>query len=90
MQELLKLWYHGLENKTSMRSEIEDDTQPDDSILKANQELFKKYNISGTPTILVENYTYPKDYNISDLEFYIDDIRQLLFEKQKAGGYLAI
>jgi hypothetical protein len=47
------------------------------------------HNISGTPTILIENYTFPKEYNISDLEFYIDVIRQLLTEKKKAGGLLA-
>ena len=46
-------------------------------------------NIPGPPTILVESYTYPKDYDICDLEFYIDDIRQLLTEKKKAGGLLA-
>ena len=89
MQEVLKKWFSGLVNIAAARSDIKNDNMTDDSILKANQEYFKMFKISGTPTILLENYTFPKDYDISDLEFYIDDIRQLLTEKQKAGGLLA-
>jgi uncharacterized membrane protein len=87
--ELLKEWYRGLKKRDSLRSMDKDVNEADDSILKTNQEYFKMHNISGTPTILIENYTFPKEYNISDLEFYIDDIRQLLTEKKKAGGLLA-
>lgn len=89
IMELLKEWYRGLKKRDSLRSLVKDANEADDSILKTNQEYFKMHNISGTPTILVENYIYPKDYNINDLEFYIDDIRQLLTGKQKAGGLLA-
>jgi ATP-dependent RNA circularization protein (DNA/RNA ligase family) len=85
----LKEWYRGLKKRDSLRSMDKDVNEADDSILKSNQEYFKMHNISGTPTILIENYTFPKEYNISDLEFYIYDIRQLLTEKKKAGGLLA-
>jgi len=90
MQEQLKEWYHMLKINASIKSTIKSVNQTNDSILLGNLELFKEHNISGTPTILVENFAYPKGYIISDLEFYIDDIRQLIIEKKKAGGYIAL
>jgi protein-disulfide isomerase len=85
LMSILSDWYKNLESRTRMQiPEFKsDELQASKEILNVNKELFKRNNISGTPTIIINNYKYPDKYEIIDLEYYIDDIIELL-EKQKA------
>ncbi|MDZ7739605.1 MAG: vitamin K epoxide reductase family protein [Bacteroidales bacterium] len=85
IMSILSEWYRNLENRTRMQlPEFEStELQASEGILNVNKELFKRNKISGTPTILINNYKYPGQYEITDLEYYIDDIVELL-EKKKA------
>jgi len=80
---VLSEWYRNLEKRTRVQlPEIKSsDLQASKEILNVNKELFKRNNISGTPTIIINNYKYPGQYEISDLEYYIDDIVELLEKK---------
>lgn len=42
----------------------------------------------GTPTIFVNGYKYPKQYEYSDMEYYIDELKKLNMEskRQEAGA----
>ncbi|HKL67523.1 MAG TPA: hypothetical protein VJ877_06485 [Bacteroidales bacterium] len=85
IMSILSDWYRNLENRTRMQiPEFKSsDLQASEGILNVNKELFRNNKISGTPTILINNYKYPGQYEITDLEYYIDDIIELL-EKKKA------
>ena len=49
-----------------------------DTIGKKNKVLFDKHKIPGTPTVFINGYKYPaQQYNYSDIEYYIDDIKQI-------------
>jgi len=85
LMSILSEWYRNLENRTRMQIPVfkSSDLQASEGILNVNKELFRNNKISGTPTILINNYKYPGQYEITDLEYYIDDIIELL-EKKKA------
>jgi len=62
--------------------------QVSEGILNKNRELYRKNEISGTPTLLINSFKYPGQYEITDLEYYIDDIIELLEKKkQEACNY---
>jgi hypothetical protein len=48
-----------------------------------NKQIFEKYQIAGTPTIYVNGYEFPGQYEYSDLEYYIEDIKQLTMESKR-------
>lgn len=48
-----------------------------------NKQIFEKYQIAGTPTIYVNGYEFPRQYEYSDLEYYIEDIKQLTMESKR-------
>jgi uncharacterized membrane protein len=47
-----------------------------------NKKLFEEYKVAGTPTIFVNGYKYPKQYEYSDIEFYIDELKKLNMESK--------
>jgi protein-disulfide isomerase len=48
-----------------------------------NKKLFEEYKVAGTPTIFVNGYKYPKQYEYSDIEFYIDELKKLNMERKR-------
>lgn len=52
-----------------------------------NRKLFAEYQITGTPTIYVNGFKHPQQYDLADLEYFIEDIKQITLEskRQEAG-----
>jgi uncharacterized membrane protein len=48
-----------------------------------NNKLFEEYNVAGTPTVFVNGYKFPKQYEYSDIEFYIDELKKLNMESER-------
>ncbi|MFZ5430212.1 MAG: vitamin K epoxide reductase family protein [Bacteroidota bacterium] len=44
---------------------------------ETNDQLFRQYHIAGTPTVFVNGYLFPREYEFSDIEIYLDEIKQL-------------
>jgi protein-disulfide isomerase len=49
-------------------------------IKEENQEMYEENKVSGTPTIFVNGYKFPKQYDISDIDYYLDEINNLIRE----------
>jgi len=90
VMNVLSEWYRNLENRTRMQLPVlrSSELQVSEGILNKNRELYRKNEISGTPTLLINSFKYPGQYEITDLEYYIDDIIELLEKKkQEACNY---
>jgi uncharacterized membrane protein len=48
-----------------------------------NKSLFEKYKVPGTPTIFINGYKFPTQYEYSDIEYYIDEIKNLTMESKR-------
>ena len=48
-----------------------------------NKKLFEENNVAGTPTIFVNGYKYPKQYEYSDIKFYTDELKKLNMESKR-------
>ena len=48
-----------------------------------NIKLFEKYQVAGTPTIFVNGYLFPKQYEYGDIEYYFENIKQLTWENNR-------
>jgi len=48
-----------------------------------NKSLFEKYKVPGTPTIFINGYKFPNQYEYGDIEFYIDEIKNLTRESKR-------
>jgi len=70
--------------KTLYEKQLPDGFDLVETIGKGNKQLFEKYKIPGTPTVFVNGYRYPmQQYNYSDIEHYIDDIKQITMESKR-------
>ncbi len=84
--ELIDSWYSL--PKSAKKSSLNKEAIPEhykvaQQVGNINQQLFEKYQIAGTPTIYVNGYEFPKQYEYSDLEYYIEDIKQLNLESKR-------
>jgi len=52
-------------------------------VAKENKVLFETFKVEGTPTIYLNGYKFPKQYEYSDIEFYIDEIMSLTIESKR-------
>lgn len=52
-------------------------------VSEENKNLFEENNVAGTPTIFVNGYKYPGQYEYSDIEFYIDELKNLNVESKR-------
>ena len=50
---------------------------------KRNKQLFDENKVTGTPTLYVNGYEFPKQYEYSDLEYHIEDIMHLTMESKR-------
>jgi len=48
-----------------------------------NKKLFEKHKVAGTPTVYVNGYNYPTQYEYSDIEYYIDEIETITRESKR-------
>ena len=72
---LLESWY----NNGSIVSEDPDENQTEDCyerINKTHRQLFKNTEVSGTPTIFIDGYKLPMEYEIKDIAYFIDVLQQ--------------
>ncbi|MEL7585423.1 MAG: vitamin K epoxide reductase family protein [Prolixibacteraceae bacterium] len=52
-----------------------------------NTNLFEKYQVEGTPTIYVNGYKFPKQYEYQDIGYYIDDIKKFMMESKRQEAH---
>jgi protein-disulfide isomerase len=48
-----------------------------------NKKLFEEYKVAGTPTIFVSGYKFPAQYDYSDMEYYMDNLKKLNGESKR-------
>ena len=83
--DFLSKWYSmPKENRKALFSndlpEAFDIVEP---LREENKELFDKHNIPGTPTIFVNGYKYPRQYEYSNIEYYIEELKLLNTESKR-------
>jgi uncharacterized membrane protein len=54
-----------------------------ETVGEENKKLFEKLKVTGTPTIYVNGYKYPAQYNYSDLENFMDELKQITVESKR-------
>ncbi len=53
-----------------------------------NTDLFEKYQVEGTPTIYVNGYKFPNQFEHSDLEYHVDDLKQIIMESKRQEAHV--
>jgi hypothetical protein len=73
--------------KQNRKSMYENGLNEDDGLVKQvgekNKALFEHCKVAGTPTIYVNGYKFPTQYEYSDIEYYIDEIKNLTRESKR-------
>jgi uncharacterized membrane protein len=52
-------------------------------VSEENKKLFEENNVAGTPTIFVNGYKFPGQYEYSDIGYYIDELKKLNTESKR-------
>lgn len=85
--DFLYKWYTmSVQNRKTLyeQEQLPEGFDVTDTIGQKNKILFDKYKIPGTPTVFINGYKYPaQQYNYSDIEYYIDDIKQITMESKR-------
>lgn len=87
--DFLDKWYSlSKQSKKILYSKeiVPEDCKVAEQLGNTNNQLFKEYQISGTPTIFVNGYKFPTLYEYSDMEYYIEDIKQLSMESKRQAA----
>ncbi|HBH47733.1 MAG TPA: hypothetical protein DDX98_03800 [Bacteroidales bacterium] len=73
---LLESWYNNKDSKLpeAGRDKIEEEGY--ERMSKIHQQFFKESEVSATPTIFVNGYKLPIEYEVKDLAYFIDVLRQ--------------
>ena len=84
--DFLYKWYSM--DKQNRKSLYEKERLPEnydvtESVAVENKMLFDTLNVSGTPTVFVNRFRYPKQYEYKDLEYYIDELNKLNMESKR-------
>lgn len=84
-KEFLYKWYS---TDKKLRKPLYEKVLPDeyklaDEVGKTNKVLFDKYKVAGTPTVYVQGYKFPTQFDYKDIEFYIEDIKKLNLESKR-------
>ena len=69
--------------KSLYKKDLPDEYKLANEVGKTNKELFDKFKVTGTPTVYVQGYKFPTQFDYKDIEFYIDDIKQLTGENKR-------
>ncbi len=71
--QLLNDWYNSNQRaQISAKCESSKPTDRFDSIQQAHNGLFSSAQIQGTPTVFVNGYELPKEYEIGDISHFVD------------------
>jgi uncharacterized membrane protein len=83
--DFLYKWYSiPKQNRKSMyENELHEDYDVAKQIGEENKALFEQYKVAGTPTVYVNGYKFPNQYEYSDMEYYIDEIKNLTRENKR-------
>ncbi len=79
----ISTWYEtpkSLQKQLYENVDIPEEYKVVEKIGEKNAELFKKYEIPGTPTIYLAGYKYPRQYDYDEIENYISNIKELIME----------
>jgi len=83
--DFLYKWY--AMSKQNRKTMYENGLNEDDGLAKQvgekNKALFEQYKVAGTPTIYLNGYKFPTQYEYSDIEYYIDEIKNLTRESKR-------
>ncbi len=81
-QEAIKLldkWYNIKDNEKTLMLKKAKERKYNGwfkTVYKAHRDLFKEAGIPGTPTIFVNGYGFPKEYEIKDIAYFIDVLKK--------------
>ncbi len=80
--EFIFKWYNttGAERKIFYKKDLPDGFDIAGQIKKTNKKLFEKYKIPGTPTIFINGNKKPAQYELKDIEYFLDEINDLTRE----------
>ncbi len=53
-----------------------------------NKQLFETYHIEGTPAIYVNGYKFPNQFAYTDLEYFVDDLKQITMESKRQEAHI--
>lgn len=73
---LLEGWYNNKGSELPEEGKEELNEEGYERISKVHQQFFKKSEVRGTPTIFVNGYILPIDYEVKDLAHFMDVLRQ--------------
>jgi len=84
--DFLNNWY--TTDKQSRTSLVEKEQLPEDfdvteTIAVENKKLFETLKVSGTPTIFVNGFKYPEQYEYKEMEYYMDELKKLNTESKR-------
>jgi hypothetical protein len=81
--DIISSWYN--RSPASKKERLNSTSELNPAIKKIatnNNDLFKKLQIPGTPTIYVNGYRFPREYKVSDIEYFTDEIISLTMESK--------
>ena len=83
--DFLHKWYSiPKQNRKSMyENGLNEDVELTKQIGEENKALFEEHKVAGTPTIFVNGYKFPNQYEYSDIEYFIDEIKNLTRESKR-------
>lgn len=83
--DFLYKWYSmpKQNRKLMFENRLQKDYDVAKQVGEKNKALFEQYKVAGTPTIYVNGYKFPNQYEYSDIEFYIDEIKNLIRENKR-------
>ena len=83
--DFLYKWYSmPKQNRKSMyENGLNEDVGLSKQVGEKNKALFEHFKVAGTPTIYVNGYKFPNQYEYSDMEYYIDEIKNLTRESKR-------
>lgn len=87
--DFLYKWYSmPKQNRKSMyENELNENDDLTKQVGEKNNALFEQYKVAGTPTIYLNGYKFPNQYEYNDIEFYIDEIKNLTRESKRQEAY---
>lgn len=68
-------WYDTKDIKTWLaKYKTNENSEAIETILTKNQNWYSEHDINFTPCLFVNGYRYPKEYDIADLPFFMDEL----------------
>jgi uncharacterized membrane protein len=83
--DFLYKWYSMPKQNRKLMFEngLQEDYDVAKQVGEKNKALFEHYKVAGTPTIYLNSYKFPTQYEYSDIEYYIDEIKNLTRENKR-------